>query len=253
LQHLPEGRETLEEAVDIRLALRNSLFPINEFARCADHLRQAEAIATALGDPRRLGLAAAYMSQYYWQQGDHLRAAESSQRALDSAAAGGDLAIQVEANFRLGIAYSWLGDFPRAMDYLGANVASLEGDLSREHFGLPYIPYLNSRAWMSWCHAERGEFAAGRPRAEEALPVATEDGQPWRLGMAHMSLGQLHLYQGELQAAIPSLERAYGIVEAGSLPYLLPWAGTFLGYAYALAGRTAEAVALLEQALEQAI
>jgi class 3 adenylate cyclase/tetratricopeptide (TPR) repeat protein len=253
LRHLPEGQETLEQAVDIRLDLRNSLFPISEFARCADHLRQAEAIATALGDSRRLALAAAYMSQYYWQQGDHLRAVESSERALASATAGGDFAIQVEANFRMGMAYSWLGNLPGALDYLGANVASLEGDLSRERFGLPYLPYANSGLWMGRCHAERGEFAAGRARAEQVLPVATEAGDPWSLGMVHWSLGQLHLYQGELQAAIPLLERAHGIIEAGSLPYLLPWAGTFLGYAYALAGRTTEAVALLEQALEQAM
>src|SRR6185436_9883813 len=131
--------------------------------------------------PRRLALAAAYMSQCYWQQGDHQRAAESSQRALTHATAGGDFAIQVEANFRLGMALHWLGDYSRALDHLHASVASLDGDLRRERFGLPYVPYANSRGVMAWCHVELGQFAEGVARVEEAIPVATEVGQPWEL------------------------------------------------------------------------
>src|SRR5262249_18274795 len=157
------------------------------------------------------------MSQYYWQHGDHLRAAESSQRALDSATAGGDIAIQAEANFRTGMAYSWLGDYPRALEHLRANIASLQGELSRERFGRPYMPYANSCGWMAWGHAEVGQFAEGLARAEAAFPVAIEAGLPWGVSMAHWGLGQVHLYKGELQAAIPLLERAHEIVQAGGI------------------------------------
>jgi predicted ATPase len=59
LSHLPESRETLELGVDVRLALRNALWPLEHFETGVGHLRDAERLATALGDSRRLGWIAA--------------------------------------------------------------------------------------------------------------------------------------------------------------------------------------------------
>ena len=56
LTHLPETRETLEQAVDVRLALRNALFPLGDLEIGLGHLRDAERLARQLGDQRRLGL-----------------------------------------------------------------------------------------------------------------------------------------------------------------------------------------------------
>jgi predicted ATPase len=70
LRHLPERRDTLEQAVDLRLHLRHSLFALAEFGPIIDHLRQAETVAKTLDDPRRLGLATAYMAHYFWITGD---------------------------------------------------------------------------------------------------------------------------------------------------------------------------------------
>jgi hypothetical protein len=55
LRHLPESREAREQAIDLRLNLRGSLQPLGELRRMLDHLHEAETLATALGDQRRLG------------------------------------------------------------------------------------------------------------------------------------------------------------------------------------------------------
>jgi hypothetical protein len=59
LAHLPESRHTLEQAIDLRLALRTALYPSGDWERILAHLREAEALAlrnrAALDDPRRLG------------------------------------------------------------------------------------------------------------------------------------------------------------------------------------------------------
>src|SRR3989441_9180141 len=55
LPHLPESRHLTEQAVDLRLALRNSLLPLGEFRRTVGYLREAEKLAAVLDDPRRLG------------------------------------------------------------------------------------------------------------------------------------------------------------------------------------------------------
>src|SRR6185503_2406530 len=44
LGHLPETRETLEQAVDLRFGLRTALFPLGEFERVLACLREAEGL-----------------------------------------------------------------------------------------------------------------------------------------------------------------------------------------------------------------
>ena len=65
LTHLPETRETREQAIDVRFDLRNALFPLAEFGRIEGYLREAEALARTLGDQRRLGWVSAYMSGHH--------------------------------------------------------------------------------------------------------------------------------------------------------------------------------------------
>ena len=55
LTHLPEAGDMREQALDLRLSLRSALLPANDSARILAHLREAEALAVALGDSRRLG------------------------------------------------------------------------------------------------------------------------------------------------------------------------------------------------------
>jgi predicted ATPase len=62
LQHLPESHDTLAQTIDLRIDLRQSLYPLGEFGQILDYLREAETLATALGDQYRLGWVSAYMT-----------------------------------------------------------------------------------------------------------------------------------------------------------------------------------------------
>ncbi len=55
LSHLPEQRDTREQAIDLRLALRSALFPSGDSRHILTVLREAEALAATLDDPHRLG------------------------------------------------------------------------------------------------------------------------------------------------------------------------------------------------------
>jgi predicted ATPase len=68
LAHLPETRETLGQAIDLRFELRNSLIPSGNSGDVTT-LRDAGRLAKALDDPRRLGWVSVYMSQYLWVTG----------------------------------------------------------------------------------------------------------------------------------------------------------------------------------------
>ncbi len=54
LSHLRETRETLEQAIDVRVELRGALFQLGQLERGFGYLREAEDLAAALDDQRRL-------------------------------------------------------------------------------------------------------------------------------------------------------------------------------------------------------
>jgi tetratricopeptide (TPR) repeat protein len=250
--HLPESQERREQAIDLRLAMRNALIALGAFGAIFDHLCEAERLAASLDDHRRLGWVSAYMSPYFSNTGDQERAVETGQRALAIAMASKDFALEVMATFFLGLPYLSLGDYRQAGHYHRKNAETLTGEWLHERFGEAALISVCSRAYLNWGLAELGEFAEGIVRGEEAVQVAeTTVDQPFTLSHVYLGIGLPHLRKGDLPQAIAALERSLGVCQTGNIQLVLPWAASALGYAYALSGRLAEALPLLEQAVEQ--
>src|SRR5262249_24517162 len=140
LAHLPESRDTFERAIDLRFELRNSLYTLGEFAAIRPYLNEAEALAKAIGDERRLGLVSGYLVMALVMEDCRL-AVEAAQRALTIATRLGDLGLQVKANYFLGLALIQGGNYLGAIDAFRRTVASLSGDQQRQSFGLPGTAY----------------------------------------------------------------------------------------------------------------
>jgi predicted ATPase/class 3 adenylate cyclase len=250
LQYLPESRDTLEQAIDLRIALRNALWPLGDYHRISEYLRQAETLAKNLNDQRRLGMLSSLMTQHFRLLDDQEGAVASGQRALELATALGDFALQVETNFRLGRAYDSLGDYRRAVDFFRWNVTALVGDHLHQRFGQPGLSSVLSRAWLVLCLAELGAFDEGTAYGEEAVRIAEAADHPYSLATAYCGIGGLHLHKGDFSKAIHALEHSLHLCQTWDIQVLFPNAAAHLGYAYALAGRTAQAASLLEQAVE---
>jgi class 3 adenylate cyclase/tetratricopeptide (TPR) repeat protein/ABC-type thiamine transport system ATPase subunit len=252
LPHLPEKRGTIEQAIDLRLALRSALFPSGHFGRILAYLREAEALAAALDDPRRLGQVSGFLSNYFRLMGAYDQAIAAAQRVLALATASGDVVQLALANHRLGTICQAQGDYRRAIDCLRQTVASLEGAQRHERFGQVFLPAVLSRAYLAACHAELGTFAEGRALGEEGLQIAEAVAHPPSLMFAAWGVGLLALRQGDLRRALLLLERAVSLCQEADLSTNFPWTAAALGAAYTLAGRVADAVPLLTQATEQA-
>jgi class 3 adenylate cyclase/tetratricopeptide (TPR) repeat protein len=253
LQHLPDRRDTREQAIDLRLALRTALRPLGDFGRILVALREAESLAAALDDQRRLGQVSLHLAVHFNLMGAHDQATAAAQCALALAPASGDIVQQALANLRLGVAYYLQGDYRRAVDYLQQGGAFFEGARRRERFGFPNLPSLLSRLWLARCHTELGTFAEGRAVGEEGLRIAEEDGRPGSRMGASLGAGLLALRQGDLSRALPLLERAVGLCHEADLPAYFTQLAPALGAAYTLAGRVTDAVLLLTKAMEQTI
>ena len=251
LGHLPESRELIEQSIDLRFNLRNSLWPLGELTRLVKHLREAEALAQSLGDERRLGQLTGYMAQFFAWMGDHDRAVDSGQRARVIADQLNDFALQVAANFRLGQAYYARGEYRRGIDVLRSNIEVLTGDRATQRFGQTGLPSVLSRAWLIWCAVELGEFDEARLRGEEAMAIAETAAHPFDLVVGSFGLGVLGLRQGRIDTAITVLERALHLCEVGHIPFWFPLIGVWLGTGYALSGRLTDAVPLMKKAVDQ--
>jgi tetratricopeptide (TPR) repeat protein len=251
LSHLPETRNTQEQAIDLRFALRSALGPFGDLGRILALLREAEALAADLDDPRRLGQVSDFLSRNFYFIGVYDQAIAAAQRALALATASGEVTLQALAHQRLGQAYHAQGDYWRAIDGLRQTVAALGGARRHERFGRVNLPAVHSRAYLAACHAELGSFAEGRALGEKGLQIAEAVAHPGSLVWASWGIGLLALRQGDLPRTLPRLERAVGICQDADLSLFFPLMAATLGAAYNLAGRVADAVPLLTQAMEQ--
>ncbi|MGH8068267.1 MAG: AAA family ATPase [Candidatus Entotheonellia bacterium] len=252
LRHLPETRDTREQAIDLRLALVSALRPLGDFGRLVAVLCEAESLAEALDNPRRLGQISASLSVHFRQMGAYDQAIAAGERALAHAVTGRDIVLHALANQYLGLAYVRQGNYRRAIDCYRQTVAFSDEAQGREHFGNVIPAAVRSRVALATCHAELGMFAEGKAVGEEGLRIAEAMAHPASLMYASWGIGLLALCQGDLHGALPRLERAMGLCQDADLPIYFHQIAAPLGAAYALAGRVADAVPLLTQAIEQA-
>src|SRR5262249_49923420 len=136
LQHLPDSRDTRAQAIDLRLAMREALFPLGELGRLLVSLQEAEGLAETLGDPHRLGWVAVYLLAQFGQVCDPDRALASGQHALAIATALGEVGLTATAQYYLGNVYRSMGAYRQAIELMQQNVACLHGALLYERFGL---------------------------------------------------------------------------------------------------------------------
>ena len=253
LRHLPETPETREQEIDVRLELRSSLYPLGEFEKMLAYLREAEAMASAISDSRRLGLVSIHTAEYFRQTGRFAEARTLAEQALALGDKLQDVPLQLYASHYLGLACHALGDYRRGSEVLRAVVESPPTEwragwtVSGSWAGFQAI----TLAWLARCLAERGEFEESVDAGHRAVALAEGLGSPYSLAAACIGLGYSSLVRGDLDAAGPVLERACSVAREANLTLLRPQATRLLGGAYLLTGRTDEGVALVRAAVDE--
>jgi tetratricopeptide (TPR) repeat protein len=247
LERLPDTRDTLAQAVDARLELRIALVPLGRYHDALAVMRDAEGLATRLGDRSRLGrVLADICARLRNVTGEHLRAIEVGQRALAIAAESGDRELELEALYRTGQAYFAIGEYRRALDLLSPCAESaVEG---RRQLSPLFASW--SRTWLALTLSNLGRFIEARSRAQEALRIAEGADHPFTLAEALTGVASVSLAQGDVGEAVPVLECARALVRTWD--YQPSAVLARLGHAFALSGRPCEARELLEEVARSA-
>jgi predicted ATPase/class 3 adenylate cyclase len=248
---LPPDRESIEQAIDLRFDLCNSLQALADMDRWVQHLHEAERLAESLDDRRRLGWAYALLTTPSSERATPVVAVHYGERGLAIAEELNDLGMQIAARQQLGAAYRTLGNYARSVDLLRRNVAVLCGENIHQRFGLAGYPAVGSRSHLIRTLAECGEFAEAARRGEEALSIAQEKAFAFASIAALTSVSELCVNQGDWPRATALLDEAQGRVEQHQIRFFLPMSNALLGYALVLGSRAREAVGYLERAVEQ--
>lgn len=247
LEKLPESRENIELAIDIRLDLRNALHPLGHLESCLDHLQKVQDQATRLGDKRRLGQASSFICQYYRLLGELGPAIEAGERAMAVADELDDLSLRMIVSGHIGATYAAAGDHHRASQVLGSAVDCLRGDLAVATMGTPGVLGVFMRGYLACSLAELGEFGRALACAEEAVEIARAANQVYSSAFSYYCIGTVLVFQGKVSESIAALEQGLEICHSWILPLMLPLIGTSLGHAYYLADRVDESIVLLEK------
>jgi len=245
LAHLP-GRAVTEEALEMRLELVRSLFPMAHLEGVAEQLRQAESLAEALGNPRQLAIARIYTCEYQRTLRDYDGALEAGQAGLRIAQELGEPGLQTAALCRIGGVHLFRGDYASAIADLEAATAAGPGEM---RFGEAMYTYLLAVIRLVRCLAEVGRFTDARPLAEHGVRVA--DAVAPHIVGAPFVLGVLCLQQGEIEECVPFLQRSLELSREQHFESLLPLNTAALAHAYALLGRKPDATALLDEFTER--
>jgi class 3 adenylate cyclase/tetratricopeptide (TPR) repeat protein len=247
IDQLPERRELMEQAIDIRFRLRNSLQALGEMGRVRDHLERAESLVRKLDDRRRLGRVASYLGNYYTMTGNSVAAIEWLDRALHALALENDVAIQAEAIAHLAMPHYFLGNLPQSLDWAQRSFDLLQGhDFKETLRGRTSVFALT---YLAFSLADQGDFVGAIARGEEGVRVAEALGHAFVRVFAYLGLGVARLRQGEFEKAVKVLEPARQLCEEGQFGLMAGFVSAPLGLATAGIGDMEAGLRFIEDAL----
>ena len=248
-QHLPEGRATVEQAIDLRLDLRPPLLQLGQLERVLQLSQDAEGMAEKLGDDRRLARVYTYLINYHNLKGDPELAVEYGERCLRIGDHVGDPALQALARGYLGYSHHAQGQYHRAESVLKQNVEALESAWGQAEGPQAGISFVTSSGWLAFTLAELGDFESATAYLDRAQRAAETSGHAYTQTIARTLAGLVWLRRGQLDRALPLLQKSLDACREKNLDVWRPIPSSLLGLTCVHLGRMEEGLRLLDDAI----
>jgi len=249
LEHLPETPETAREAIEVRLAMRATLWRGGEPERLVALFKEAEALAGRHGLTGYLDPIYAFLVQYHWARGEQDRAVEYGRRCLERAAARDDLGLRVTGMYYLCHAYRQTGRYAEALGAARELIALLDGPRATERFGLSGIPYAGACGDAAVALAEVGDHDGALRMLDQGQRVADAAGHLYTQMTLAAMRGRVLVAAGRADEAIGLLEPTAATCRERRFVGQLINALKYLADAYVRAGRPADAIAPAREAI----
>ncbi len=247
LRRLPEGRATLEQAIDLRFDLVVPNLQLGQLPEIVSLLREAESLAEKLADEQRLARAFSHLVNYFYLTGEPGKAIQYGERCQAIGHALGDSGLQELARRYMGHSYHAQGQYRQAESVLRENLDVL-GAASASWEEPDRLSNVSSSAWVAWAMADLGEFATALEFAEKALQTADESNHAYTKAIASTLAGLVWLRRGFPGRAVPHLQRSVQGCKEAHLPLWQPVPSSLLGLALVMLDALDEGLPLLEEA-----
>jgi class 3 adenylate cyclase/tetratricopeptide (TPR) repeat protein len=280
IDHLPRTRDTIEQTVDLCLALRPCVTPLADMKRLLATVERAAPLIASLGNPRREALINGYRAAALTNLGRTQEALPFAMRGLSIAQSLDDPLLRVSSQFFAGQAHFRVGALRAAIEYFDYDVGlsteklielAVDQSTGRTLDARSALSsHLFAKVECSSAYADLGAFDAAMQRAEEALRIAqcvelmyfraqAEMAPGLQLGedadfpgaMIHATYGLGHAYNLAQRPhdAVPILQRGWALAESGGFVHYGAICLTHLADAYSLIGRAPAAQETIDRAL----
>ncbi len=263
IAHLPQTRETIEQTVDLCLAIRPCVTPLADMKRLLAAVERAAPLIASLGNARREALVNGYHSGALTNLGRTQEALALALQGLSIAESLDDPLLRASSHFFMGQTQNRIGAFRDAIKNFESDIGLSTDKLIKLASGQSttggrldarsaLTSLLFTKVECSFVYADLGDFNNAMSRAKEAQQIAQGAGLVYFHAMAEMACGMAHVFRGEVSLAIPFLQRSLGQGSDADFPGAIIHAAWGLGHAYNLTNRAPEAVPMLERAWDMA-
>jgi class 3 adenylate cyclase/tetratricopeptide (TPR) repeat protein len=252
LKKLPETRDNLRQAVDLRFGLRNALLPLGETDRIGRCLDELDPILACLADKLRSARYAAFRCNHHFLIGQQRRAIEFGKTGVRLTRECDDRILLSELFCRLASSYYALGEYRQAIKLLEQSLEFTPDELRQDRYDLPLILSVVSRMWLVFAMVECGHFSDGMSHSKRALEIAERAEHPLSQVLGWFSIGLVLLRKGELEGAVSTLERGLDLCDSWSYRLTRPRLASALAVAYARTGHAQQGLQLALAAVSDA-
>lgn len=252
LGYLSASSRNRQRAVDLRLELVQSLFPLGRYEEVHRQILAAQERARNEGDKRRCANVVSAFVVYHWVTGSMEQAADEGVRALAMARQLGDKKCEIQAATRLGGIELNRGNYQVACRLLETTYSIINRSTSNDRFGLFAIGAVSNRAMLASALGQLGRFDEAIKVGNEGIRIAEESGHAFSQIFAYLYYCQVLLRKGDFQRSQPTLLRSFELCDALKAKLLLPMSAASLGYAYVRSGQISRGLELLQTAAKTA-
>jgi len=257
LKRLPESRETLEQAINIRVDIGPVLIAMKGFIEpeVEQVYTEAREMCERLGDTPHLFPVLWGLARMHDIRGELNVGRELGEQLLTLARRVQDPGLMLEAHHELWANLFDLGEFSPALTHTERGVELYNPQQHRRHAFLygghdPGVCGLRHEAMMLWLlgypdHALR--------RSREALALARELSHPFTLGFALYYSAWVHQQRGERQAVEERIEATITLATEQALTRWVRQGAVLKGWLLARQGKGQEGILQLRQGASAAV
>jgi len=256
LGHLPENRDTLEQAIAIRIDLGATLRTIKKTSapEVEQTYTQARELCQRLGDTPLLFPVLWGLCRAYHSRGELLKAREVGEQLLSLAQSLQDPTLVLEAHHTQWTTLFSLGELLAAKEHCEQGRALYD---PHQHYQLAFVYGGHDTGVCCGTHGARALWFLGYPdqalqRSQEALSLGRDLSHPFSLAYALNYAALVHQWRGEREAVPGPTETAMILATEQRFPRWIAMGNILRGWLSVEHGHVEQGIEQMRQGLAEA-